>query len=122
MQECGVTCGDEEREVPALSAPRHLLVAPGQEVGQGGQQVEGDHGEGGPVAGGESHGISQHCHHSLELRQSAGQHQEEQAHGSSEGQDHQHWGKKGNININRISILLYSYSLLFNHLGYLYHV
>ena len=44
------------------------------------------------LRGGESQGISQHCHHSLELRQSAGQHQEEQAHGSSEGQDHQHWG------------------------------
>ena len=59
-QECRVTCGDKERQVPALSAPRHLLVAPGQEVGQGGRQVEGDHGEGGPVAGGESQGISQH--------------------------------------------------------------
>ena len=60
-QECSsVTCGDKERQVPALSAPRHLLVAPGQEVGQGGRQVEGDHGEGGPVAGGESQGISQH--------------------------------------------------------------
>ena len=54
------TCGHKERQVPALSAPRHLLVAPGQEVGQGGRQVEGDHGEGGPVAGGESQGISQH--------------------------------------------------------------
>ena len=97
-------------------------MAPGQEVGQGGRQVEGDHGEGGPVAGErvtEYHNTSQH---SLELRQSAGQHQEEQAHGSSEGQDHQRWGEKGNININRISILLYSYSLLINHLGYLYHV
>ena len=69
---------------------------------------------------GESQGILQDCHHSLELRQSAGQHQEEQAHGSSEGQDHQHWGGKGNINI--IPLLLHSYSLLFNHLGYLYHV
>ena len=54
-------------------------MAPGQQTGDGAEEVEHDDSEGIPV---------------IELRQGAGEEQEQQSNGAGEGEGHQGWKEK----------------------------